>query len=382
MKKEYTVLTINPGSTGTKIGLVRGKQILLDLETDSKPEDFAGCKSFKEQLPAREQMIFDLLKKEQVNLKDIDAVSGRGVGIHACEGGTYRIDDLAAEHSIRDVEGINHPATMGISLAKRIADKIGVPAYFVNPMSTDELSDVARMTGIRGLYRPSHAHPLNMKQVAIHHSELQGKRYEDCNYVILHMGGGTSIAAHEKGRAVDQTRIGDGQGPISPNRTGDLCCDDVITLVNQGRSLDEIHQLCSRRGGLMDLCGTDDVRKIRSELIPAGNQLAEVALNAMEYTMVKWAAAMAGVLKGNVDAILMTGGLAKDTVLTEQLKEDLSWIAPVYIYPGSYETEALASGAIRVLSGQESAKRYSGKPVFQGIAGAESINEREKIWNE
>ena len=128
-----------------------------------------------------------MLRSAKVELESIDAVSGRGVGVHSCTGGTYLINDLAYEHALHDVEGINHPATLGIVLAAKIAGKLNVPAYFVNPMSTDELSDVARMTGIRGLYRPSHAHPLNMKQVAIHHSELMGKRYEDCNYVIMHM---------------------------------------------------------------------------------------------------------------------------------------------------------------------------------------------------
>ena len=206
-----------------------------------------------------------------------------------------------------------------------------------------------------------------MKQVAIHHSELMGKRYEDCNYVIMHMGGGTSIAAHEKGRAIDSTRIGDGQGPICPNRSGDLCIDDVMTLIRRGMSPEEINEIASRRGGLMQLCGTDDVRKIRGELIPAGDKLAKLALEAMEYTMVKWAAMMAGALHGKVDAILMTGGLANDKALVEQLTEDLKWIAPVYVYPGSFETEALASGAVRVLSGQEPAKEYTGKPVWDGF---------------
>mgnify|MGYP000286912090 FL=1 len=146
-----------------------------------------------------------------------------------------------------------------------------------------------------------------------------GKRYEDCNYVIMHMGGGTSIAAHEKGRAVDSTRIGDGQGPICPNRSGDLCIDDVMTLMRRGMTLEEINEVASRRGGLMQLCGTDDVRKIRGEMIPAGDKRAKLALDAMEYTMVKWAAMMAGALRGKVDAILMTGGLANDKDLVEQL---------------------------------------------------------------
>lgn len=368
--REYTILTVNPGSTSTKLGLVRGEEILLDLNIDTDPRDFAGCKTFAEQAPIREQQILEVLAEKGVALADIDAVSGRGVGVHSCEGGTYLIDDLVYDHASRDVIGINHVATLGIILARRIADRLGKPAYFVNPVSTDELCDQARMTGVKGLYRPSRAHPLNMKQVAIQHSKLQGKRYEDCNYVILHMGGGISVGAHRKGRAIDQTRIGDGQGPISPNRSGDLCYADVQALLKQGRTLDEVKQLTSRRGGLVDLCGTDNVRVIRRDIIPAGGkaaQRAQMALDAMEYTMVKWAAMMAGALKGHVDAVLLTGGLAHDKELVAQLTADLSWIAPIYVYPGSFETEALASGAIRVLSGEEEVRHYSGKPVWDGF---------------
>ena len=164
MKDAYTILTVNPGSTGTKLGLVRGDEILLDLNVDTPKEAFADCPNFVDQVPRREQMIWDMLRGAKVELESIDAVSGRGVGVHSCTGGTYLINDLAYEHALHDVEGINHPATLGIVLAAKIAGKLNVPAYFVNPMSTDELSDVARMTGIRGLYRPSHAHPLNMKQ--------------------------------------------------------------------------------------------------------------------------------------------------------------------------------------------------------------------------
>ena len=365
--KEYTILTVNPGSTSTKIGLMKGDQIVLDLGVDTPPEEFEGCGSYGEQAPIRKAKILQMLKENNVNLQEIDAVSGRGVGVHACAGGTYRIDDIAYDHAINDAAHIHHAATLGIVLSKMIADELGVPAYFVNPMSTDELCDQARMTGVKGLYRPSHAHPLNMKQVAIRHSASHGKRYEDCNYVILHMGGGTSIGAHKKGRAVDQTRIGDGQGPISPNRAGDLCIDDVLTLMSErGMTAEEVNELATHRGGLKDLVGTDDVRQVK-EMIAAGDRTAKLAYEAMEYTMVKWAAMMAGALKGEVDGVLLTGGLAHDEDLVAMLKEDLSWIAPVYVYPGSFETEALGAGAIRVLSGEEEAKQYSGKPVWSGF---------------
>lgn len=364
---EYTILTVNPGSTGTKIGLVCGEKIILDLNIDTLPGEFDNCKNFAEQAPLREKKIFDILTESGVDLSRIDAVSGRGVGVYSCTGGTYAIDELAYSHAYNDAAGIHHAATLGIVLAKNIADKLGKPAYFVNPMSTDELSDVARMTGVKGLYRSSRAHPLNMKQVAIHHSKQQGKRYEDCNYVIMHMGGGVSIGAHQKGKAIDQTRIGDGQGPISPNRAGDLCINDIEMLMQRGMSFDEINTLAQRKGGLYNLTGTDDLRIIKNELIPSGDKMAGLAYEAMAYTMVKWAAMMAGALKGKVDAVLLTGGLANDKELVEQLKKELSWIAPVYDYPGSYETEALSSGAIRVLSGEEEVKKYTGKPVWEGF---------------
>ncbi len=366
--KEYTVLTINPGSTTNKIGIMKGDEIILDTDVKTNPEDFVNCASYKDQVPIRLKQIYAILKENHIDLKSIDAVSGRGVGIYSCEGGTYKINDIAYEHALNDQAGINHPATLGIVLAKQIGDELNIPSFFVNPMCVDELCDEARITGVKGIYRTSRAHPLNMKQTAITHSELHGVKYEDCNYIVIHMGGAISVAAHRHGKAIDQTRITDGQGPISPNRTGDICFADVREMSRNGKTLEEIRKLCTRSGGLIELCGTDDVRYIRNEMVAKGDQFAKLALNAMEYTIVKWAGAMAGVLKGKTDAILITGGLAKDEILISQLKEDLSWIAPIYVYPGSFETEALAKGAMRVLNGQEESREYSGYPVFEGFS--------------
>ena len=363
----YTILTINPGSTSTKIGLVTGGKVLLDMNVDSLPGEFDNCKTFADQAPLREKKILDTLSKEGINLSSIDAISGRGVGIHSCAGGTYLINDLAYDHATRDVEGIHHPAILGIVIAYQLGKQLPRPSFFVNPVNTDELSDEARLTGVKGLYRQARTHMLNQKQVAIHHSKLHNTRYEDKNYVILHMGGGVSITAHHHGRAIDGTRVGDGQGPISPNRAGDICAGDVFTLINRGVSLDEINKLCAGTGGLMELTGTDDLRKIVNEMIPAGDPRARLAWDAMEYNMVKWIATMAGALRGKVDAILMTGGMAHDKDLVGQLTDGCSWIAPVYVYPGSFETEALAAGAERVLSGEEEAKTYTGKPVWSGF---------------
>lgn len=361
------ILTINPGSSSTKVGVVRDGEVILDKNVVSKPGEFDGCATFADQAPLREAMVLDALAEANIALDSIDAISGRGVGIQDCVGGTYLINEKAVEDAQNDVAHIHHPAILGIVISAHLGSRLGVPAYFVNPMNTDELCDEARVTGIKGLYKKARCHMLNMKQVAIHHSELNGWRYEEKNFVVAHMGGGTSINAHRKGRVIDSTRVGDGQGPISPNRAGDVCEADVRELLRRGMSLDQIHDLVTGKGGLMSLVGTDDLVKITQEMIPSGDRAAKLAYDAMEYSITKWIATMAGALHGDVDGVLLTGGLAHDKELVAHLTEDCSWIAPVTAYPGSFETEALAAGAERVLSGRESAKTYTGQPVFQGF---------------
>lgn len=364
--KEYTVLTINPGSASTKMGVVRGDRVILDKEVVHHPEDFAECATFADQEPIRTKMILEALKEDGISLSDIDAVSGRGVGLYACSGGTYEIDDLVYEHAKNDVSGIHHPAALGIVISYRLSRQLGIPAFFVNPMPTDELCDEARVTGIPGIYREARSHPLNQKQVGIYHSERMGVKYEESNYVILHLGGGISITAHCKGRMIDSNRAGDGQGPMSPNRSGDICIGDVMNCLKTGMTVEEVNVYASGKGGLLAWCGTDDLRQIK-EKIAAGDKKADLAYRAMIYAIGKWTAMMAGAMKGKVDAILLTGGMAKDSGLCEELLEYISWIAPIYSYAGSFETEALGFGAIRVLTGAEEAKTYTGKPVWDGF---------------
>lgn len=364
--KEYTVLTINPGSSSTKMGLVKGDKVVFDKTIDHHKEDFAQCKTFAEQEPIRLNMILDSLKEEGIELDELDAIAGRGVGLYPCAGGTYTIDELVYEHAVKDVAEIHHPATLGIIISYKLSQKLRIPAFYVNPMPTDELCDEARMTGIKGIYRPAKSHPLNQKQVAIHHSELYGRKYEESNYILLHMGGGISITAHQKGQMIDGNRAGDGQGPICPNRSGDICIDDVVKCIKKGMTVEDVKAYASSKGGLLDLCGTDDLREIDA-MIEKGDKKAIAAYNAMVYSIGKWTAMMAGAMKGKVDAILMTGGMAYDSMFVEKIKEYTEWIAPIYVYPGSFETEALGFGAIRVLNGTEKAKKYIGKPVWSGF---------------
>ena len=366
---DYTVLTINPGSTSTKIGVMRGSEVILDLNIGYKKEDFPGCNTIRDQIPIREQQIFDYLGEAGIDVSTIDAVSARGVSVVACEGGTYEINDLMYEHSYNNmIKMEHHPAVYAVAMGKHIADQLGIPAFSVNPMPTDEFIDEARITGIKGIYRPSRLHSLNLKQVAIHHSEIMGRKYEDSNYVVAHIGGGSSIAAHRKGRQIDGTRSGAGQAPLQPNRIGDFCVEDFkVYLKKTGLTAEEgFRKVCSIKAGFLDMLGTDNMIEVK-EMIRAGNTYAKLCYDAMEYGIVKWCGAMAAALKGKADGVLITGGLANDEDLIARLKDDLSWIAPVYVYPGSFETEALGMGAIRVLNGTEKAKTYTGIPVFSGF---------------
>ena len=365
---KYTILTINPGQNSTKIGVVKNGDVILDVDVETP---FIGSGSIADQAPMREEKILEALEKAGIALDTIDAFSGRGVGLYTSVSGTYRIDELACDHAARDVGGMRHPGCLGIVLAYRLGQRLNKPSFFVNQENTDELCDEARMTGVKGLYRPARAHVLNSKQVAIHHSKQQGVRYSDCNYITVHMGSGVSVMAHRSGKAIDSTRAGDGQAPIGPTRAGDLCAGDVFTLLDRGMAIDQIRSLATRTGGLLDLTGTYDVRKIANEMIPAGNQMAKLAWDAMIYSFVKWIATMAGALQGKVDAILLTGGMAYNEELVRRITEGSSWIAQVYVYPGSFETEALAAGVERVLNGEEEIKTYSGKPVWSGFGFTE-----------
>lgn len=362
-----TIVTINPGSSSTKCGVVRDGKVVLDVNIANEPGEFDSCKTFAEQLPSREKKIFDALADAGTDLDEIDAIAARGVGVQPGPGGTYAINEKANEDAKNDVAGFRHPATLGIQIGYRLAQRLGKPAFFVNPPNTDELCDAARMIGVRGRYRPARSHPLNQKQVAIMHSEKQGKRYEECNYVVAHLGGGISITAHCHGKMIDSTRIGDGQGPISPNRCGDLVAQDVLDMLADGVPAGRIQELIAGKGGFRDLCGTDDLRKVTGEMIPSGNKMARLAYEGMILGIKKYIGAMAAVMDGKVDAVLLTGGLAFDDGLVRRITEACSWIAPVVAYPGSFETEALAAGVERVLSGQEEARVYTGVPAFAGF---------------
>lgn len=357
---EYKILTINPGSTSTKIAIYEGTKKLFSENVSHDADELAKYAGISDQLPYREKTIRELLADNGVTMDGIAAVVGRGGGLMAMAGGVYGMNDTLLDHAVRGANGVQHPANLGPQLAKKFADEIGCPAFVVNPPDTDELQPVARMTGIKGVYRNVHLHALNLKETAIQHSAGLGKKYEDCNYVVCHIGGGISISAHQRGRMIDGNDIVGGEGPMAPTRCGSAPVSEVINYCFSGVDKKTAKALCTKSGGFVSLLGTSDAIEV-SERAAKGDKVASLAWNTMIYQIIKEIGAMAAALHGRVDGILLGGGMVHNKELVAKITEACSFIAPVTAYPGEFEMEAMAAGAIRALTGQEQVKTYTGE---------------------
>ena len=358
---EYKVLVINPGSTSTKVALFKGEEKLFSANVAHAAEDLGKFKEVSDQLEFRLGMIRDMLKEDGVDLSDLDAVVGRGGGLMAVEGGVYAINDVLYDHAVRGANGVQHPAQLGPQIAKAFADEYGCKAFVVNPPDTDELIPEARMTGIKGLLRHVHGHALNQKETAIVHSKKMGVKYEDMNYVVCHIGGGTSITAHRKGKMIDGNDIVGGDGPMTPTRSGSVPLAELVDYIfDNGLDKKTAKAFATKTGGFVDLLGTSDALEVY-ERAEKGERFAKLVWDTMIYQCIKQIGAMAAIMEGKVDAILMGGGMVHNKDLVERITKAVSFIAPVYAYPGEFEMEAMANGAARVLDGEEELKEYKGE---------------------
>lgn len=363
------VLTINPGSTSTKLALFEGEDCLYSKNLSHDAAELAKYESIAMQLPYRREMILGLLKEAGVELSDIDVFVGRGGGLLAMEGGTYEVTELMLEHARSMANGVIHPAALGPQLAAELAKQYGKRAMVVNPPDVDELQDLARMTGIKGVHRVIHLHALNLKETAIRHSkQVLHKPYEEANYVVCHIGGGISVSAHRKGKMVDGFDIVGGEGPLAPTRCGSIAVADLLNYMEEHQlTVKEVKPLLTKSGGFVSHLGISDARELTSRA-KAGDKYAEMLWNTMIYQIEKCIGAMAAVLKGEVDGILLGGGMVHNEDLVREIQESCSFIAPVSAYPGEFEMEAMAAGAIRVLNGEEELKVYSGKRIWDGFS--------------
>ena len=364
--KEYKVFAVNPGSTSTKIALFRGKECLFSENVAHDAAVLARFETLADQMPYREKTILDILAENRIDLSDCDAFVGRGGGMISVEGGTYEINDILLDHALHSGNGVIHPALLAPPIALRFARQYGKKAYVVNAPDTDELQDTARVTGIDGVYRKVHMHALNLKETAIQHSETHGARYEDCNYIVCHIGGGVSVSAHRKGRMVDGNDIVGGEGPMAPTRCGSIPVIDILDMIKNGTGYAELKGFTMKTGGFVSLLGTSDAREV-TERIEKGDKKARLVWDTFIYQIEKAIGSMACVLAGKVDGILLGGGIVHSRELVDRITADCGWIAPVFAYPGEFEMEAMAAGAIRVLSGKESAREYTGVPSWTGF---------------
>lgn len=344
------LLLINPGATSTKIAVYEDETEVYAESISHSPEELAGLHHVVDQLPLRESLVRAALGRAGYAVGSFDAVCSRGGIIRHIPSGTYRIDDAVIRDIYHPPFG-EHASSLGPVIAKSIADESGVPALLVDPVSVDEMQPVARVSGLKGMERESFFHALNQKAVARKAAADLGKSYESLNLIVVHMGGGVSVAAHEKGRVVDVYNVRD-EGSFSLDRAGSLPVNAVVNLCYSGVSRLELKRKLSFEGGVFSYLGTRDFREVERRHL-AGDEEASLIFHAMAYQHAKDIGAMAAVLRFDVDAILLTGGIAYSDRFCAELTEYVKKIAPILRYPGEEEMRALALGALRVLHGEE-----------------------------
>lgn len=360
------IIVINPGSTSTKTALFYDALKIFSVNVEHDAVKLQGYERIVDQLEFRKEAILKKLEEERVNLNKTDAFAARCTGLLPMEGGVYEVNDLMYEHGSIGI-GSQHPGNLGPMIAQDFKNQFGGRAFCVNPSSVDEFIPEARITGLKEMFRTSRGHPLNQKEVARRYAADNGKKYEDVRVVVVHMGGGISVGAHRNGNIIDNVDSTRGEGRMAPTRTGTLPAADLIELCFSGKyTKKELLDKVMKTGGWIDHLQTADGLEVEKR-ISEGDRYALLIFHATCYQLSKDIAAMASVLEGKVDAILLTGGLAHFDLLVNLIKQRTSFIAPVVVYAGEYEMEGLAQGALNVLQGLEKPKFYTGKPVFEGF---------------
>lgn len=362
----HKIFTLSPGSTSTKLAVFDGTEMIFKANVSHDPEKLKTFKRVSEQKPYRVETIMNELAANNIDIHEMDAFAAYSGGLESTPGGIFPVNDKILDDCTSG-RLMEHPAILGAQIIDAFAKEVNVPAYLVNPPDVDEFEDVARLTGMKGVYRESHVHVLNQKEVAMRAAAELGKKYEECNFVVCHVGGGLSITAQKQGRIVDGNDVLNGEGPAAPNRSGYVPLMNIVKMCYSGNyTLDEMKAKISKTGGLISLMGTDDMRAIKAK-IDEGDKWAALVHDWFAYQLSKFIGSYACVMEGKVDAIVMTGGVSNDADFIAKVKKHCEWIAPFIVYGGDFEMEALASGAIRALDGVEACKEYTGEPVWKGF---------------
>lgn len=347
---------INIGATSTKVALFKDEDIVFKETISHSTEDLAQHRTFLQQGDFRRRIIVELLEQKGLGLDDLDIIVARGGGTKPTSTGAYRISKAMREDLLSGIYE-KHPANLGPVIAYEISEIAKIPAIIVDSPSSDEFEPLARFSGLPEIKRRSGFHVLNQKAAAKKAAEELGEKYENLNLIVVHLGGGISVGAHKKGRIIDASH-GIEEGPFSPDRTGNLPVLELIKLCFSGRyTQEQLQKKIMGTGGLAAYLGTNDAKEVEKR-ISEGDEEALMVYQAMAYQISKEIGAMASVLKGGVDVIVFTGGLAYSEMLINWIKERVCFIAPVRVYPGEDEIKALASGALRILRGEETLKEY------------------------
>lgn len=354
----YKLLIINPGSTSTKIGIFEDETLLFEETLRHSTEELAPYNLIVEQMDFRKKLILDFLESKNFDIKELSAVVGRGGLLKPIPGGTYATSE-ALLHDLRIGFQGQHASNLGGLLAREIAEPLGIPSYIVDPVVVDELEPVARYSGLPELPRISIFHALNQKAVAKRYAKEKGVPYDSLNLIVAHMGGGVSVGAHRGGRVIDVNNTLDGDGPFSPERSGSLPTGGLVKLCFSGKYTQaEIAKKLNGKGGLTAYLGTNDMREVTKMAFEEGNQEAENVFHAFTYQVAKDIGAMAAVLCGKVDQIILTGGIAYGEQVVKEIEERVGFISGITVYAGEDELLALAQGGLRVLRGEEKALDY------------------------
>lgn len=349
------VLVINPGATSTKVAVFEEEQELLKKSIVHTAQELEGFDRVIDQADFRQRAVLEAVAEGGFRLEDFDAVCGRGGLYRPIPSGTYAVSDRV----MQDVEQApygEHPSNLGAYLARRIGDMAGVPAFFVDPVCVDEMTEVAHVSGFAEFRRLSQFHALNQKSVGRKAARQLGKSYEEARLIVCHLGGGVSVAAHDHGRVVDVFNVKD-EGAMGMDRGGGLPVNQLIDYCYAGRSREEVKRTLGRRSGMLSYVGTTDFREICARVV-SGDERFTAAYRALVYQLAKDIGAMAAVLHFEVDAIVYTGGMAYEQFFCDDITAYVGRLAPVLRFPGEEEMRALAEGALRVLHGEAQAETY------------------------
>ena len=351
----YRILAINPGSTSTKIAVYDNEKQLLVKSIEHKVKELEKYDTVQEQFEMRKEGVLKVLKENDIELESLSAIVGRGGLLPPVKSGAYLVNDEMIERLInRPV--LEHASNLGAIISYEISKNLGINAYIYDSVSVDELTDVARLSGVNGMDRECLSHALNSRAMAIKYAKDNNKRYDELNLIVAHLGGGITLSIHENGKMVDI--VSDDEGPFSPDRSGKVPCKKLIDRCFSGNyTHKEMLKIIRGNGGIYSYLGTVDVREVE-KMINEGNKNAKLVHEAMTYQIAKGIGELATVVYGKVDAIILTGGIAYSSLITENIRKRVEFISDVCVMPGENELEALSKGILRVLNKEEEASVY------------------------